>query len=217
MKVHIYRVLLSVALIVCLCMCVFSTAAIDLDAKGSIKVHLQYQGKPVSGGNLILYHVAVPVWNNGEYIFKFTKEFEDCNLSLTDLNQQETAAKYSEYVISHSLQGITRRINADGKATFTDLPIGLFLVVQEVAASGFFPITPFLISVPQKVDGKWNYDVDATPKIGIEREPEPEKPPVKPNIPGTGQLKWPIPVLAISGVFMLGIGFVLCFKGKRKE
>ena len=217
MQVKIGRSMVIIALAVCLCMNVFATGGIDLDRSGSIMVQMEYEDNAVSGGTLTLYHVAIPVWSEDQYVFEFTQPFEDCELSLSDLERKELAIEYSEYAIEHSMLGITRRIDMDGYAKFENLQLGLYLIVQEDAATGYFPIEPFLISVPMSGDDGWIYDVDATPKIDIEREPQPDKPPVKPDIPDTGQLKWPIPVLAISGVVLFGIGWALCLAGKKKK
>lgn len=217
MQVRIYRYYLIVVLVFCLTINIFAAGPINMDRTGSIIVLMEYNDDAVSGGTLTLYHVAELFWSDDQYVFEFTQPFEDCNLSLTELDNQEIAFEYSEFVIDHSILGITKRIDMDGQAEFEDLPLGLYLIVQEDAAAGYFPITPFLISVPMNSEGEWIYDVDATPKIDIEREPTPEEPPLPSDIPQTGQLKWPVPVLAISGVVFFALGWVLCFRRKNKR
>ena len=44
---------------------------------------------------------------------------------------------------------------------------------------------------------------------------EPTEPP-KPELPQTGQLNWPVPVLAMTGMFFLVLGWLLCFGRKRE-
>lgn len=217
MQVKIGRGIVIIALAVCLCMNVFASGSIDMERNGNITVQMKFEDEAVSGGTLTLYHVAVPVWSLEQYTFEFTQPFEDCTLSLNGLDRKELAIAYSEYVLDNAVPGVTRRINMNGYAEFKNLELGLYLVVQQEAAAGYFPIEPFLISVPMNGEDGWIYDVDATPKVDIEREPQPEKPPIKPDIPDTGQLKWPIPVLAASGVVFFGIGWVLCLGGKKKK
>ncbi len=217
MKIKFCCYLLIAALLSCFCMNAFAAGAIDMAKTGSIVVSIEYHDEAVSGGTLTLYHVAEPVWMNGEYVFEFTQQFEDCDLSLTQLDHQEIANQYAEYATMHSLSGTTRKIDMNGQAEFKKLPLGLYLVVQKDAAAGYFPITPFLITVPISDGDEWVYDVDATPKIDIEREPQPENPPIKPNIPQTGQLKWPIPVLTISGIVFFALGWILCFRRRNKK
>lgn len=50
-----------------------------------------------------------------------------------------------------------------------------------------------------------------------EPDDPPEEPdePDEPTLPETGQLNWPVPLLAVSGLVMLLIGWALCFGGKK--
>ena len=170
-------------------------------------------------------------------------------------------------------------LDADGNAAFEDLELGLYLIVQSKASNGYAPIKPFLVSLPMAENGKWNYEVDASPKVGGYTPVNPDTPPVPPTpvpdkpgtpeqpteptnpdtpknpdgpdspvspgspdspvapgnpdnpvapgnpdnpalaghpdgavmsgLPQTGQLNWPVPVLAVSGVLLFAAGWVL--------
>ena len=63
-------------------------------------------------------------------------------------------------------RGTTKTVDADGNAAFEDLELGLYLIVQSKASNGYAPIKPFLVSLPMAENGKWNYEVDASPKVG---------------------------------------------------
>lgn len=182
------------------------------------------------------------------------------------------AAQLQEY-LPQSAEGTTKTIDADGNVTFRGLELGLYLIVQTEASKGYEPINPFLVSLPMAEDGKWNYAVDASPKVGA-YTPEPETPPTPPTpdypdtptppdnpdnpvspgnpdnpvapghpdnpvapghpdhpvapgnpdspvlpghpdnpamsgLPQTGQLNWPVPVLAVSGVVLFAFGWAL--------
>ena len=54
----------------------------------------------------------------------------------------------------------------DGKAAFTDLPLGIYLVEETNAPAGIVAGAPFIVSVPMvnKASDAWNYDVIAYPK-----------------------------------------------------
>lgn len=106
--------------------------------------------------------------------------------------------------------------------SFTNLELGLYLLVQDVAAEGCIKMEPFLVSVPMEENGGYLYDVDASPKVELAKLPvEPSKP-EQPELPGgsklpqTGQLNWPIPLLVMSGLCLLSAGWLLRF-GKRKS
>lgn len=111
----------------------------------------------------------------------------------------------------------TGDVSGDGTVVFTDLPAGRYLVVQEAPAEGFAPFEPFTVEVADN-------DVEASPKMkpGTEEEPpEPETPPTPPqsdtDLPYTGQITWPIPVLAAAGLALIMFGVYLWTRGKRHE
>ena len=211
------KIVITFTLVLCLCFNVFAVDLIDMEETGSVIVLMEYQDQAVSGGTLTIYHVATPIWTGNQYVFEHTQPFANCDLPLTDLLNKELTAQYSEFAIDNALVGMTERIDMDGQARFDDLPLGLYLIVQEEAAAGYFPFEPFFICVPMQGKDGWIYDVDATPKIDLEREPQPDEPPTPPDIPDTGQLKWPIPVLAIAGVVLFALGWALCFRRKSKK
>ena len=84
------------------------------------------------------------------------------------------------------------RENKDGVATFEDLRTGLYLFTQsaEQASPGYYPVEPFLVSVPV-YDNEYNYHVEAFPnehevKIYVKFrlmaiEPDPPGPAPKPD------------------------------------
>lgn len=88
-------------------------------------------------------------------------------------------------------------MDKDGEIAFTGLELGLYLLVQHKAAKGYETAAPFLVSVPMEEDGVLRYDVDASPKVELEKKPEPTSTtppaPTDPRLPYTGQLNWPVP------------------------
>ena len=131
---------------------------------------------------------------------------------------------------------LPKKVGEDGNATFSDLTFGLYLVVQKTAASGYGKTAPFLVSVPYLYTDEYQYDVTSQPKTDLEREvptkptgptTKPTKPtdpttkPTKPTgpttkpttssgggkkLPQTGQLWWPVPVLACAGLGCIAVG-----------
>ena len=103
-------------------------------------------------------------------------------------------------------------MDSGGTVSFSDLKVGLYLVMQAGRGSGDskFEIAPFLVSIPyHNPDGTWNYDVSAQSKpITITWYP-PESPdkPVKPRkLPQTGQLWWPVMALGAAGMAFILAG-----------
>ena len=99
---------------------------------------------------------------------------------------------------------------------FTDVKPGLYVVVQHEVAEGFETMSPFLISMPKFENNSYVTDVKASPKVSLEKTPEEPTKSQDPTLPQTGQLNWPVPVLAVGGVMLFALGWVICFK-KRKE
>ena len=226
----------------------------DLDKKGSISISFQYEGKALSGGTVSLYTVALAEENDGDYAFVYTNGFEDCGIDLGDLKDSSLAGKLEEK-ISKTTKSTSKEVGESGKVEFTDLKPGVYLIKQTEESSAYKTISSFLVSIPQKgesKDGKYSYDIDATPKMEVEAKPTttpsvtpsttpsvtpsttpsvtptttPSVTPSKPVttitptttptvIPKTGQLDWPIPILAMTGLALILIGCYL--KGDKSE
>ena len=193
---------------------------------GSISITMTHQGEPVPGGSLKLYMVADVVSENGDYFFAYTEDFAGCAIPVTELDSAELPQALADIAEEKNLPGAVEPINNAGRVKFGDLELGLYLVVQEEPAPGFKKINPFLVSVPRNDDGRYIYDVDTAPKNlpGPEEEPtnpptEPTEPPPPgdPELPQTGQLNWPVPMLAVLGMLLVTAGFALCATEKRKE
>ena len=187
----------------------------DLSRKGSITVTVRMGETPVSGGSLTLYRVGEIAEDDGNFSFALTEAFAASGVSLDDLSAPELAETLAEYAGNTS--GVTKTIGTDGSAAFTELELGLYLAVQTEAAPGYSRLAPFLVSVPYMEDGAYQYDVDAAVKGELEKEPTPTEPekPSDPTLPDTGQLNWPIPVLAALGVLLFAAGWWL-FARKKK-
>lgn len=223
MRKRILSLLLTLVLFGALTLNVSAHEVPDYNRRGSIAVSMTYQGKPISGGTLTIYRAADVAADNGDYFFEYTEDFVECAIPVTELNSAELPEKLAEIAKTKKLQGTTKNVDGNGKVRFSDLEIGLYLVVQKDAAPGYTTIKPFLVSVPQNEDGHYVYDVDTAPKNIPEpevkpTEPEPTKPP-KPDdkLPQTGQTNWPVPVMAASGMILLVAGFCLRTSGKRKQ
>lgn len=185
----------------------------------SIEVIVRYDGENVDGGTLTAIRVGYVDEEDGNYFFsqEFTNiKIEDVTSSGAPKAQKEfyenNKGNYDFYTQTQTVK--------DGKATFTGLSTGLYLIVQNKAADGFSKMGAFLVSVPYMENGEYQYHVTASIKSELEREPEPTNPPpTEPEdskLPQTGQLNWPIPLMVIAGLAFFVVGWVLCF-GKKRE
>ena len=186
---------------------------------GSISCVMKYNGSTVGGGTLTIYRVGAVAEDDGSYYFTVTDAFSGSGVSLEDLDfdsasaLEETASILSAYAEAQNLSGTAVSIDSDGEAFLSDLTIGLYLVVQTEAADGYEACEPFLVSIPMydESSASYLYDVDATVKTSL-TPADSNTPTTDTDVPGTttlpqtGQLNWPIPVMALLGLCLLFAG-----------
>lgn len=195
----------------------------DLDKLGSVTATFTYYDKdsgktlPVTGGNSVgLFKVAYVVIDDGFHFvvdprFAAAGEIPATSEELDRANT-ELAGKMAKIAADYNFDISPVEMDADGTVSFSNLEVGLYLVMQAKQGTdeNKFEIAPFLVSIPyQNPDGTWNYDVSAQSKpITITWYP-PESPddPDKPkNLPQTGQLWWPVLALSAAGAAFIIAG-----------
>jgi hypothetical protein len=194
----------------------------DLTQKGSLTLTMDVDGEPLDSGNLNLYYVAtVERISEKAYDFRLLDVLAagGATLNTEDLYNGAQAQSLLQCAQNVLAAYVSKPIE-NGKVSFTDLATGLYLVWQdpEDASERYDAIAPFLISVPKWQYGQYALHVDAKPKVPFETEPPttpPPPPPPPPNLPQTGQLNWPVPVMAITGIALLIVGWILCAGRKR--
>lgn len=217
---------------------------VDFSREGTLRVTLKNQkGSPVSGGSLRVVPVAEAY--NDPYVgdlLRYVEPFASMpeapaldaetfdEIFNTGSGNYDNATAYAAYWKEHPTEGQIVEVGKDGTAALRLPMLGMYLVMQEKNAPGYYPIKPFVVTVPNMVDEALEYDVDASPKTQpMEKKPEPTPPPEEPEetptptpppageLPQTGQLNWPVPVLALSGMGLFLLGWWLCrAEGKRK-
>lgn len=186
----------------------------------SIELTVRYDGENVDGGTLTAIKVGYMSEEDGNYFF--SQEFTNARIEdITSPDASKTQKEFynnnkSNYDFYTQTQTVT-----DGKATFSGLSTGLYLIVQNEAAHGFSKLGTFLVSVPYMEGGEYQYHVTASLKSELEREPKPTDPsptePDDPKLPQTGQLNWPVPLMTIVGLVFFVVGLVLCFAKKENH
>ena len=222
----------AIALLAAMLAIQVSAMDVDLERKGSITASMIYEGEPVPGGTMTLYRIA-SLQSLNEELFAYVEEFENCGVALDALDF-DTAVELGTYVYENEIEGLTKEIGTDGVVKFEDLEVGLYLMIQWESAEGFYELSPFLIGVPNNEDGTYVYDTESAPKQNTDQRPteppaeepsteeptEPDtEPPTEPHekLPQTGQTNWPVPILAVCGVFSLAAGLVMISRGKENH
>lgn len=183
----------------------------DASQLGTISAVMTYDGAAVPGGSLTLYRVGDVVSDDGNYGFALTEAFAGSEVSLDDVESAETAEALADYAETAKPEGVTVTVDGEGHVTFTDLEIGLYLVVQGEPADGYEPINPFLVSLPMNDGEAYLYDVDASPKLELEKAPVPPETP-----PQTGSAVVPAAIVAAAALVLVGIIGVARFRRARR-
>lgn len=193
---------------------------LDFAKKGSLTLTMICDGERVPGGFLTLYRVGEIVEENGNDSFVLTDTFLQSGADLSQENWTELAKELEQYVLKQKISADVKEISEEGEVSFTDLTPGLYLVIQSKPADGYEKMSPFLVSIPMNEDGTYLYDVDASPKTEIVKKPtattattattqkEPPETTIT-KLPQTGQLNWPVPVLALLGLLLFSLGWML--------
>ena len=159
----------------------------DPQAKGSLTINKTTDKKDadgkypgLGGAEFTIYKVAsLELGTNGKYkSWKLTTDFARLSLTPDTLGSISTAdleAKANEAKkIAADLTGQSQT-TADGtgetrkgEATFSNLELGYYLVVETKTPSKYVASKPFFVSIPETVttaDGStWNYNVSVSPK-----------------------------------------------------
>lgn len=187
---------------------------LDSDTPGSLKVRiLDTKTKAgVPGGKVSIYRVA----DVDDFEFVLNADFARSGFDVAtigELSARENIAQarnLERFVSRNRVKAVDSGIpDNTGTVLFKNLPMGLYLVVQTEAASKHEAIDSFLITIPQKDGDEYVYDVDAAPKTGT-ADTVPTTSPTRPHhggLPQTGQLWWPVYLLAAAGasLFLFGL------------
>ena len=222
MQKKLIVLLLLPLLVFGICTQVYAAQKPDADKQCSITFLLEFDGTPLEGGKLTLYRVGQISPDGNRFVLVETLLQDGPDLS--NLEDPSLAKTLNELAVEHNLPAYKASV-VDGKAVFSDLKTGVYVVCQlngeeipEYAA-----INPFLISLPQKENDAYIYDMTASPKVPLQpfttepTQPQSTEPVDTPDLPQTGQLNWPVPLMAILGLVLFGIGWILFFSSKRRK
>lgn len=131
-------------------------------------------GTAASGESIAIYRVGFEGSEDGNYHFYFTSDAYAVSYSVASGDQipdevvtsAESAATFAQ-AAQEMDPDAAAATDAAGQAAFTDLPHGLYLVVQQAASDRYLSFAPFLVSLPayNSETGSYEYDVSASPKV----------------------------------------------------
>ncbi len=195
-------------------------ASLDFSQTGSITLTLEDTDvDTVSGGAVTLYQVATLYLDDGNMAYAYTDAFANCGI---ELNVENTSlAAYLAAWVSDDTPGTTQTVGSGGTVSFSGLDLGLYLIVQTTSSKNYETICPFVGTLPCDDGDTCDYTVDASPKVGavIPITPTPTvavtASPTPSTLAQTGQLNWPIPILAGIGIMLVILGVVMTVAYKK--
>lgn len=210
-----------------------ASALPNYNKKGSVTVNVLSTDtdEAIPGGILTLYKVADLKQSGDNSSYELTDSFKKSNASTADITESdagagELASELESYVNRNKIKGQTAAADEDGQAVWKDLSLGVYLVVNTAASKGYEAMNAFLITVPRYLNGAYVYDVSANPKSETldpvkadGSKPKASSPGTAASgsvgkkssaggkLPQTGQLWWPVPVLALAGMLFVSFGW----------
>lgn len=141
---------------------------VDFSKKGSIEIVLEEKtdDTAVEGAEVTIYKIADAYNKDYNLTFKYTDEFDYCEVSLDDLREESLSKEITKCVTDDSV-GVSQLTNEDGVVLFDELDLGLYLVSQTNKVEGYSNIDSFLVMIPKVIDNSWTYDIEANPKTDI--------------------------------------------------
>ena len=188
------------------------------ETTGTIRFKAICEDEEVQYLGVAIYQVRKE--NDGK--IELTEQFENSELDATDLSK-DNIEQFEEYAKENAEVMQIQSTDSKGQFVITGLELGTYLLVQNNKQDDYTMQT-MLIEIPEVTSERGiNYTINAEPKISKEYphggyEPEePEKPTIQedPEIPNTGVLNWPIPVLAIAGIVIFIVAWTLYYSKKK--
>lgn len=166
------------------------------EERGSVRVWLDPGDLAVTRGEVTLYRVGYDIAEG----YQITEEFGGGIVRTADALSPYLAQWLAQ---TEGKQGLSRLLDADGRAEFSRIADGLYLLVQTESMDGFYTIRPTMLTVPDE----GVREVIVKPAM---------RPIVAAELPATSDHFSPL----ISAMILIlsGLGIAVCVdKIKRKE
>ena len=134
-----------------------------------LTVVMEYGGLPLKGINVAVCQVAVAKEEKNDIIFEATEGFANAGADFTDLTKTKNialAAVLDAYASANNVAMAAKATDSRGRAAFSGLAAGLYLVAQRDGEGSEYIIAPYLVAVPglNATGDGWDYNVVSYPK-----------------------------------------------------
>lgn len=166
MKKRIFAILCLLTL--SLCLVPRALAAVEPDREASLTLLYQKDGQGFGGLPIAIYRVARAEVGGS---FTLLAPYDSCPVSIYDITRQAQWTEVTDTLYSCIVsQGVRPTglltTDSEGKAAFTGLQTGLYLVEEAVAEnnSGTYLFNRFMVYLPTPTADGFDYGVEARPK-----------------------------------------------------
>lgn len=203
-------------LFLCLTVLMAALPAAAQPQQGSITLSLTDQQKqPCPNLEVFLCQVAA-MENNSYYP---TAPFADSGLDLALLinsNNASHAQDLCRFIQKHDVACKTAISDSQGNASFPALEKGIYLIFCR--AEEGYTFNPYVVFLPQTINGSLIYDVQSEPKVENVPPPKPPAPtPMPKPDPDTGDRSNPTLWLTLLGLSGAGLILLISLKKHHKE
>ena len=151
---------------------VYADNIIDFSKTGSIDILLTENdsNKPISEIGLTAIQIGKVNVKDNNLVIENVEENDACGVDFTSIEE--------DYQISEGLANClykegkvidTKVTDSNGKVSFTNLELGLYLVMQPEQVKGYSKIKAFSVMIPQVINNSWVYDISSEPKTEIKK------------------------------------------------
>lgn len=153
--------------------------------------------------------------------FSLSVGFENCTLNIDDFSESNLQ-NLKDYAKTNASPMFTKVTDLNGRFNLNNLELGTYLFIQENKENEITMQT-MLISVPElTTENGLKYDVTVKPKIlnkEIVDKNENQRTEVAKDeqLPYTGVLNWPIPVLVVVGIAIFCVAWLKVYSTSKKK
>lgn len=184
-----------VCLVLSACMVAGSSAIVQArSGKGELQVVIGYEDGLIHDGEVALYPVGIPSGKD----FLLAADFGGGMVKQEDVSSDALAAWLAELA---DTEGLKRLLDADGRACYSNLPDGLYLLRQTQAEEGQTEFAPMLVSIPW--EGSWTVGVFPMNRRIVTESPQ------------TGQFMSPL--LGAMGIVLSVLALGACLDRFRRK
>lgn len=185
--------------LVCLVLSVITMAGIGItvqarSGRGELQVIVEYDDDIIHDGEVILYPVGDIVEND----FLLSTDFGGGMIKQEDIQSDVLAEWLAELA---DTGGIERILDADGRACYSGLPEGLYLIQEKQTEVNQKSFDPILVSIP--TNGAWTVGVFPRSRTIVSEAPK------------TGQFMSPL--IGAMGLVLSILGLCACVDRIRRK